>query len=196
MNSNYFKKYCTQLFFLLAFLGSSSIDLTAQRDPFAGQTSVDVSATPPNELPSFEAYRNEPENIKVDIVGVKELYNILQSSRDRLHILDTRSRTEYTISHIKDARPAGFLDFSAERVWMLNRSARIIVYSATESRSRTVAQYLKLMGFLDVQILENGLIGWKNAGQPIFDQKGKTDRIHVGKRANTRLVKRGLVVLE
>ncbi len=180
---------------LILVLGCWSVILTAQRDPFAGRTAVDAAALSPSELPSFEEYRADPENIKVDIVGVQELQNALQSNRDRLYILDARSEKEYAVSHIQNARSAGYLDFSAERVWMLNRSARIVVYSATESRSQTVAQYLKLMGFLDVQVLEDGLIGWKNAGKTVFDQKGKTARIHVGKRANTRLVKSGLVVL-
>lgn len=180
---------------LMLVLGCWSLYSTAQRDPFAGRTAVDAAALSPSELPSFEEYRNAPENIKVDLVGVQELFNAIQSNRDRLYILDARSEKEYAVSHIKDARPAGYANFSAERIWMLHRSARIVVYSATESRSRTVAQYLKLMGFLDVQILDDGLIGWKNAGQIVVDHKGETDRIHVGKRANTRLVKRGLVVL-
>lgn len=183
-----------RLIFML-ILGCWSVCMTAQRDPFAGRTAVDAAALSPSELPSFEEYRNDPENIKVDVVGPQELFNVIESNRGRLYILDARSEKEYAVSRIKDARPVGYTDFSAEQVWMLNRSARIVVYSATESRSRAVAQYLKLMGFLDVQILDDGLIGWKNAGHTVVDDKGETDRIHVGKRANTRLVKRGLVVL-
>ena len=181
------------LLFICCWVGQSA--LFAQRDPFGGYNSYDAAALSPSELPSFEEYRNDPENIKVPTIPIQELQSVLGDSRDKLYLLDARSEKEYEVSRIQGARAMDYLQFSVERVWMLDRAARVVVYSATEERSRTLAQYLKLMGFLDVQILEGGLIGWKNAGQLVYNAKGKTDRIHVGRRANMRLVKSGLAVL-
>ena len=109
--------------------------------------------------------------------------------------MDARSDKEYLVSRIAKARTVGFASFSTERVWMLDRSAQVIVYSANKDRGLIVAQYLKLMGFLDVQLLEGGLIGWKNAGYEVVDNKGKTDRIHVGNKSNIRLLKSGLAII-
>lgn len=172
-----------------------STNLFAQRDPFAVHSSVDAAALSPSELPSFEEYKNDPENIRIHPISPQDLSHTLQNSRGACYILDARSQKEYLVSRIDRARAVGFLDFSTERVWMLDRSAQVIVYSANKERGLLVAQYLKLMGFRDVQLLEGGLIAWKNAGYDVVDDSGKTDRIHVGKRSNTKLLKKGLAIL-
>lgn len=182
------------LLFLLYFYCPVTI-LTAQTDPFGVRSSVDAAALSPSELPSFEEYRADPENIKVAGISPKELSSTLKNSRGTCFILDARSEKEYLVSRIHQARPVGFSDFSVERVWMLDRSAQVVVYSASKDRGLLLAQYLKLMGFLDVQLLEGGLIGWKNEGFEVVNDKGKTDKVHVGKKSNTRLLKSGLAVI-
>ncbi|MFK7799355.1 MAG: rhodanese-like domain-containing protein [Aureispira sp.] len=172
-----------------------SVTLCAQRDPFGVRSSVDAAALSPSELPSFEEYKNDPENIKVTSINPKGLSSALQNSRGACYVLDARSKKEYLVSRINTARDVGFLDFSTERVWMLDRSAQVVVYSANKDRGLLVAQYLKLMGFRDVQLLEGGLIGWKNAGYEVVNDSGKTDRIHVGKRSNSKLLKKGLAII-
>ena len=168
--------------------------LHAQTDPFGVRSSVDAAALSPSELPSFEAYRADPENIKVAGISPKELSATLKNSRRACFILDARSEKEYLVSRIDKARSVGFVDFSVERVWMLDRAAQVIVYSANKDRGLLLAQYLKLMGFLDVQLLEGGLIAWKNEGYKVVNDKGETDRVHVGKKGNIRLLKKGLAV--
>ncbi|WP_197043840.1 rhodanese-like domain-containing protein [Aureispira sp. CCB-QB1] len=169
----------------------------AQNDPFgfSPSSSQDAAALSPNELPDFEAYCKDPENIRIPPILAKELeYVIKTNNREQIIIIDARSKEEYEISHIQGARRTGYKDFSIERVWMVSRKARVIVYSANKNRSTVVAQYLKLMGFTDVQVLEDGLIGWKNEGNSIYDKNGATDKIHVGNRTNLKLVKSGLAI--
>lgn len=182
------------LFCIVCFC-CTSITLSAQRDPFGVRSSVDAAALSPSELPTFKEYRADPENIKVNAIGAKALSATLKNSRGACFLLDARSEKEFLVSRINKARSIGFSDFSIERVWMLDRSAQVIVYSASQERSLLVAQYLKLMGFLDVQLLEGGLIGWKNAGYEVYDDKGETDRVHVGKKSNTKLLKSGLAII-
>lgn len=167
--------------------------LFAQHDPFAAiPRNKDAAALSPSELPSFEQYRSAPANINVSVISPTELAYVIDDSREKIFILDARSKEEYSISHIETARRAGFVDFSVERIWMVDRQARIIIYSSDQKRSDILAQYLKLMGFTDIQILAGGLINWKNAGNDVFNKDGKTDKVHVGRKENLKLLKSGL----
>lgn len=183
---------------LLAFFVLIKVNYCqAQNDPFgfSPSNSQDAAALSPSELPDFKDYRADPENIKILPILAKELEFILKTeSREQIIIIDARSKAEYNISHIKNSRRTGYEDFSIERIWMVSRKARIVVYCANSNRSTVVAQYLKLMGFSDVQVLKNGLIGWKNEGNLIYDKNGPTDKIHVGNKDNLRLVKSGLAI--
>jgi rhodanese-related sulfurtransferase len=169
----------------------------AQNDPFGTTTSdkKEVTALSPSELPDFEEYRNNPEEVKIPSLLAKELAFILkEESKEKIAIIDARSKEEYDVSHINKSRRVGYEDFSIERIWMVSRDARVIVYSANKTRSTIVAQYFKLMGFSDVQVLEDGLIGWKNERNEIYDANGTTNKIHVGTKSNAKLVKSGLAV--
>lgn len=185
-------KFTLVLICCLTFILTSS--LQAQTDPFAGGQAVDAAALSPSELPSFDEYRQAPENIKISTISPKELSSA-RSGREKVFVLDARNKEEFDISHISSAKRAGYDDFSVERIWMVDRKARVIVYSAAGERANTVAQYLKLMGFLDIQILEGSLIGWKNAGHEVVDNNNqKTERVHVGKKQNMKLLTSGKVV--
>ena len=179
--------YC---FVLISF----PLIINAQNDPFGGGA-VDAAALSPSELPSFEAYKSSPENIKVSTVSPNELSTALESGNEPIVILDARSQEEFDISHLKNAKRIGHHDFTVERVWMVDRKARVIVYSAAGNRALVSAQYLILMGFRDVQILDGSLISWKNTGKAIYDQNNKlTERVHVGNRKNMKLLTKGKVV--
>lgn len=190
-------KTVLQAFVVCFFVFNTITNCKAQNDPFgfSPSSSQDAAALSPSELPDFEDYRKDPENIKIVPILAKELEFIVKTeSREQIIIIDARSKEEYDISHIKNSRRTGYQDFSIERVWMVSRKARLIVYSANKNRSTIVAQYLTLMGFNDVQMLEDGLIGWKNEGNDIYDKDGPTDKIHVGKKDNLKFVKSGLAI--
>jgi rhodanese-related sulfurtransferase len=186
------------LAFLVCFFVLNEVNYCkAQNDPFgfSPPNSQDAAALSPSELPDFKTYRADPENIKIAPILAKELEFILKTENgEKIIIIDARSKEEYNISHIQNSRRTGYDDFSIERIWMVSRKARIVVYSAHRNRSTVLAQYLKLMGFSDVQVLEDGLIGWKNEGNLIYDTNGATDKIHVGNKDNLRLVKSGLAI--
>lgn len=111
---------------------------------------------------------------------------------ERLALLDARSREEYEVSHIHQARRIGFEDFSTERIWMLKRQAPIVIYCAAGERSYITADYLRALGFSDVAVLEESLIGWSNADLPLYTSKNaKTPQIHIHKKENNSLLKKG-----
>jgi rhodanese-related sulfurtransferase len=184
-------------FVICFFLLNTITNCNAQEDPF-GQASPDkkeVETLPSGKLPDFETYRKEPGNVKITSITTKELASILNAgSKEPITIIDARSQEEYEVSHIKNSKRTGYEDFSNERIWMVSREARVIVYSTNKNRGTVVAQYLKLMGFSDIQVLEDGLIGWKNEKNEIYNADGATNKIHVGTKANAKFVKSGLAV--
>lgn len=188
----------TLLLFFISLFGFNQVTTcNAQNDPFGTTTSDKQTTSPlsPSELPDFETYRNNPKNINISSILAKELAFILKGEpKEKIAIIDARSKVEYDISHINKSRRVGFKDFSIERIWMVSRDARVFVYSASKNRSMLVAQYFKLMGFSDVQILEDGLIGWKNGKNELYNADGTTNKIHVGTKDNAKLVKSGLAV--
>lgn len=180
---------------ILFFIFNGINCLKAQRDPFAPtpNSQTDAAALSPSEIPTIEQYISSPENIKVSRIDPQLLTYALNDNA-KVFLLDARTKEEFDVSHVLGARLVGYEDFSVERVWMIDRKARVVVYSANNIRGTVIAQYLKLMGFLDVELLEEGLIGWKNAGLKVFNAKGETDRVHVGPKENARLLKIGVVV--
>lgn len=176
--------------FYLAFVSTSVL---AQSDPFAAHVVKDAAALSPSELPDFEEYRKDPDHAPIIHIQPKTLTYALKD-RDKVIVLDTRSKAEYDISHIKEAHWVGYEEFSAETVWEYHRDARVVVYSSNNKRAAIVAQYLKMMGFTDVELLEGGLIGWKNLQYDVYDAFGKTDKIHVGSKDNFKLLHYGMAV--
>jgi rhodanese-related sulfurtransferase len=166
----------------------------AQPDPFGVSTPLDAVVLSSNEIPTLKEYCKAPEAIPVSKIKASDLAATINDHQRPCYVLDVRSEDEYAVSHLPEARLIGFEAFSAERVWMLDRSAHVVVYSANKERGFLMAQYLQLMGFKDVQLLDGGLIGWKNLGYKVVDSKGETERVHVGKKSNIRLLKSGLVV--
>jgi len=184
------------LSFLLFLVGinysTAQDDPFAQSDPFAVSSSQDAAALSPNELPSFKEYIASPENIPVDLISVSELERVKKASLERINFLDARTKKEYKVSHLKNAKHCGFETFSIERVWMVNRTARVIIYSSTLERSKLLAQYLIMMGFKDIQVLKGGIIAWKNANKDVYDATNVvTDKVHVGDKENMKILKEG-----
>jgi rhodanese-related sulfurtransferase len=131
------------------------------------------------------------KNSQAKTVLAKDLSARLQAG-ERISILDARSPEEYNISHLRQARRVGYIDFSSERIWMYNRQKPIVVYCTVGERSRIVADYLLYVGFSDVSILEQSIIGWVNAGLPLVDSKNiNTSYVHIGSKDNQSLLKKG-----
>ncbi|MCP4441660.1 MAG: rhodanese-like domain-containing protein [Aureispira sp.] len=178
---------------LLCFLITTTTYSQGLDDPFSqvarGGQSVDAAAMSSAEIPAFKKFVNEQKEFNAPHMLPTEL-ETLRASGERMFVLDSRSKEEYNISHIAGAKRVGFEDFTSEKVWMLNREYTIIVYCAAGQRSKYVAQYLQMMGFVDVYVLEGSLINWSNTGHEVIDAAGNvTDKIHVFNKDNARLLK-------
>jgi rhodanese-related sulfurtransferase len=94
-------------------------------------------------------------------------------------LLDTRSKKEFNISHIKNAQWVGYEEFNINKMRNVSKNTCIIVYCSVGARSEQIGEKLYNAGFKNVKNLWGGIFQWVNEGQPILDKKGKlTNQIH------------------
>lgn len=109
----------------------------------------------------------------VEILENKELKHVF---------LDAREQKEYEISHLKAAIWVGYNDFAVERLEVVPKDAKIIVYCSVGYRSEKVSEKLQKMGYEDVKNLVGGIFEWSNSGQKVYRNEGEkavaTNQIH------------------
>lgn len=114
---------------------------------------------------------------KVPVMSVETLKSKLDNG-DKLVVLDSREKKEYTVSHIKNARYCGYKGFNKKAVAHLDRSTPIVIYCSVGYRSGKIGEKLKRMGFQHVANLYGGIFEWVNSGYPVYNATGKTDQVH------------------
>ena len=91
------------------------------------------------------------------LAGAKE-------AEENLYLLDIRTREEFAVSHLKDARFIDYDKFNINQVQDIPRDAKVVVYCAVGYRSEKVGEKLKAAGYEDVSNLYGGIFQWKNEG--------------------------------
>ena len=87
--------------------------------------------------------------------------------------LDTRSKIEYNISHIKNAVLIDYNKFNIKSIDSISKHNEIIVYCSVGSRSINIGEKLKKAGYQNVKNLSGGLFHWININFPLVNNKGK-----------------------
>lgn len=171
-------------YFLALFLGCAL---------YGGPIYAQGTSTSP--VLSFEKHLSSEPQMVIRKINPKALSVLQESESVKIQLLDAREQPEYAIAHIKRAKAIGFNDFSLQRLWMMDKKACVVVYSANEKRAISMSKYLRTVGYMDVQVLEGGLINWVNEGNSILDENNvATNRIHTGCKVNAKLLKRGKAV--
>lgn len=130
-------------------------------------------AQPPTSLrPAIEA--RYPD---VRWVETAELARWLRDDDRRTVLLDSRSREEYDVSHLKgaiwvdpDAADPSELD--------LPKGARIVIYCSVGWRSGALADRFREAGYEHVFNLEGGIFQWANEGRPVYHQGERVREVH------------------
>lgn len=126
--------------------------------------------------PEFEELlkKTYPEDIpSVSVAEFKKL------KRDNLHLLDTRGKEEYSISHLKNAREVGYYWFDMRDVYDISKDATVILYCAVGNRSSRIAEKLIKAGYKNVFILYGGIFEWVNEGNPVYTHTDiQTSQVH------------------
>lgn len=114
----------------------------------------------------------------VEYISVEELVK-LKNSNQNIKLLDTRQPTEYSISHLQDAIFAGYDDFKLEAIQnQIQKKDSIVVYCSIGVRSEDIGEQLQNAGYKHIFNLHGGIFDWMNKGYPVYNQNGKTDKIH------------------
>lgn len=108
-------------------------------------------------------------------IGVEQAYKI----KGKVVFLDSRTKEEYQVSHIKDAIWVGYKDFDPSKIQGIDKNRKIVVYCAVGPRSEKIAKRLGELGFKDVSNLYGGIFEWVNRGYPVYEQDTvPTDNVH------------------
>jgi rhodanese-related sulfurtransferase len=103
---------------------------------------------------------------------------LLDGPESNLYFLDTRSFEEYKVSHIKGAYFVGYKKFKMHHVEDISKDAAVIVYCSVGVRSEKIGDKLLRTGYQNVYNLYGGVFEWVNQGFSVFDENGKTEKIH------------------
>ena len=105
----------------------------------------------------------------IPVVSTDMLVDAINIESDWV-ILDCRELAEFNVSHLPDAKWAGYSDFSMLRVLAIPKDAKVIVYCSIGVRSENIAEQLMASGFSNVQNLYGGIFAWANAHKTLIDQ--------------------------
>jgi rhodanese-related sulfurtransferase len=94
-------------------------------------------------------------------------------------LLDAREWTEYQVSHLKNAMFVGYDQFDMDRLKLVSKNQKIVVYCSVGYRSEKIADKLKQAGYTNVSNLYGGIFEWVNQGNTVVDAHGGvTENIH------------------
>lgn len=96
--------------------------------------------------------------------------------------LDAREPKECAVSRIKGAIEVGYDHFDSTKLADIPKDRRIVVYCSVGYRSEKVTEKLLAAGYRNVSNLYGGIFEWVNQGNPVFDDKGPTQRVHAYSR--------------
>ncbi|WP_395625619.1 rhodanese-like domain-containing protein [Daejeonella sp.] len=128
----------------------------------------------------------------VPLLSVEELKKLNKQS---IYLLDTREEEEFNVSHIKNARNAGYFWFDMRKMYDIPLNAKIILYCSVGYRSEKIAHKLLDAGYKNVFNLHGGIFEWINQGNPVYNNNGvQTSEIHTYSKDWAPWVNRGTKV--
>ena len=128
--------------------------------------------------PTYGAMLEAMYKKTVPLVTVAEL-----KKKPNVVLLDTRTKAEYDVSHLPNARWVGYDDFELKRVKDVPKQADVVLYCSVGYRSERVGEKLLAAGYQRVRNLYGSLFEWVNQGNAVVDKQGKpTQRVHAYSR--------------
>ncbi|MGX1023734.1 rhodanese-like domain-containing protein [Psychroflexus sp. MBR-150] len=131
----------------------------------------------------------------VSYIEVETLKTKLDAG-ENIILLDTRTKAEYEVSHLKNAIWVGYDNFEKKNVKHLDKNTKIIVYCSIGVRSEQIGERLKAMDFNNIRNLHGGIFEWVNRGYPIYKNNLQTQNVHPYDEFWGKFLERGNKVLE
>jgi rhodanese-related sulfurtransferase len=104
---------------------------------------------------------------------VKEV-TVPEAIKSKALFIDARERSEYYVSHIKNALFVGYENFNYDSLASVKKDQKIIVYCSVGYRSEKVSEKLMAAGFTNVSNLVGGIFEWVNEGHAVVNTNGDT----------------------
>ncbi|GAA4438292.1 rhodanese-like domain-containing protein [Pontibacter saemangeumensis] len=114
----------------------------------------------------------------VPLLQPEQLDEQLGRSDKKPLLLDTRTPAEYKVSHLNGARFVAYDSFQVSQLADVPKNTPIVVYCAVGYRSERVGEQLQQAGYKNVHNLYGGIFEWVNQGYPVYNDSGKTDKVH------------------
>jgi 3-mercaptopyruvate sulfurtransferase SseA len=181
---------------ILLFFSFFNLNLNAQIDPFNTIVAYnDVAFTSPSELPEFKPYVAQLST-KIDYCLIEPMdLKCLIDTKSKIYLIDTRNKEEYNYSHIINSKSVSYDNFSVEKVWMIDRNTTVILYGIDNKHNVHIYSYMKMMGFIDVRILNGDIINWLNNCYNLIDKNGnQTTEILLNDKYKIKTLKRGKAI--
>lgn len=115
-------------------------------------------------LLAFQSCKEEKGGV-VEVVSPQEVYDAVYNSDAKTQLVDVRTTSEFTVSHLKNAQNICVTnnDFK-EKVKTLDKDEPVYVYCKKGGRSAKAAKILTEMGFKKVYDLQGGITNWEEKG--------------------------------
>lgn len=104
----------------------------------------------------------------IRVVAAEQAAATIADPPDDLVILDVRTQEEFDEGHIEGAV---MLDFSrddfAEELATFDPDVPYVLYCRSGNRSQGTREIMAELGFADVEDIDGGIVGWREAGLPV-----------------------------
>ncbi|ALI97683.1 rhodanese-like domain-containing protein [Rufibacter tibetensis] len=125
------------------------------------------------ELMLSSLYKNTVPTLSPGELAVK-----LKQQPSDILLLDIRTPSEYSVSHINSARFLHFDKVRDQELQRLPKNKTLVVYCSVGYRSERIGERLKALGYPAVYNLYGGIFQWVNEGLPIVNAQGPTNKVH------------------
>jgi rhodanese-related sulfurtransferase len=104
-------------------------------------------------------------------------------------LVDTRSRDEFAVSHLQQARHLDSIKSVREAA--RSNARPVVIYCSVGYRSSAFAEKLQRAGFSNVFNLEGSIFAWANEGKPVYRGQQKLDpaKVHLFDKKWSALLK-------
>lgn len=145
---------------------------------------------------SYDEYLESLYSETVSLIQPRELNAVLEGKKE-VYLLDTRSKEEFEVSHIRNARWVGYDDFRKAELKSIPKDAYVVLYCTVGYRSEKIGEKLQEMGYSNVHNVYGSILKWKNEGYPVVNQKGEaTEKVHTYSQKYAKWLENGQAVLE
>ncbi len=147
-----------------------------------------------NSQTEFEQKLKTLYNNTVTTIQPVEVKNLMVR-KEKIVLLDTRTKEEFDISHIQGAQFVNYDSYSSQDFKRIPKNSKVIVYCSVGYRSERVGEKLLALGYKSVYNIYGGIFEWKNEGYKVVNKFNQpTDSVHTYNKSWSKWLVKGIKV--